>query len=105
MDALFVVATLLGVGVDDAVLVVIVFSRYRSSMPATEAISRALREAGVAAIQTTVVLCVELAVLFLSDFEHLRHSGAIMVFGLVLSTALTICAVPRVLLLLNREKL
>jgi predicted RND superfamily exporter protein len=103
MNALFVAATLLGVGVDDAVLVVRVFSRYRASMPAKAAMARTLGEAGVAAIQTTVVLCVGLAVLSLSELAHIRQAGVIMLFGLALSTTITLCTVPRVLLWLDRS--
>jgi uncharacterized protein len=86
-------ATVLGVSVDD-IMYFLLYHRNAARDHASIPLSEAIRKAGPAIIETTVVLVFGVAVLLTSRYLNLAWTGAYIIAGLLTPTVVTLQVVP-----------
>jgi len=93
-----IVATLLGVGVDDAIFLTIVYRRYRlAGLEPDRAMRVAYADVAPAAVQTSLVLALGVLPMLLSPYAFLAHAAAVLALGLLVALAMTLGLLPALL--------
>jgi uncharacterized protein len=96
-------AAVLGVTVDDVIYILLFYRKMRESMAAREAVETTLKKAGIAVIQTTLVISAGLVVLLFSYYRVAAQSALITIAALIFGTLVTIFFIPGVLLTVERK--
>ena len=97
-------ALIMGVSVDDVIFLLLYYRRLRILHTAKEAVERAIREAGVPIIETTLIIVLGLSVFLASFSAALFHAGIATILGLAGATAITILTVPRFVAFVERRR-
>lgn len=88
-------AMVMGVGVDDVIhLLITARNAVRKGLPANKAFELAIATAGLSIIQTTLIICVGLCVLFFSVFRPMVQTGLLSILSLGMATAVTLAVIP-----------
>jgi hypothetical protein len=93
----FSTAIVLGVSVDDVLYFVLFYRQQARLLGREKAMELTRRKAGVATVQTTVIIDVGLSVLLLSVYTAITHSAILAASGLSFATAVTLLVVPSLL--------
>ena len=94
LTAAFSLAVVMGVSVDDVIYFILFFKRQSTTKDFSQAMNNTLHKAGVAAIQTTLIIVVGISVLFFSVFTTIAQSAIVVSLTLSFCTMVTLLVVP-----------
>lgn len=98
------IAAIMGVSVDDVIYFILFFKDQLKNDSYENAIKNARRGAGIAIVQTTIILVIGLSVFLFSSFSTITQCGLLMALSLVLCMLVTLILIPEIILLFFNHK-